>query len=104
MDRNLALYRAADHERAARQICEKQPGYGSHRYRGDPPEAVASQQLAERYRLAAADVTLDGEPAKIVGVANLFATVMTRDGRHEGEWAWPTAARIVAESGGAFRL
>lgn len=32
----------------ARAICRAQPGYGTPRYRGDPPEAVALYQCAER--------------------------------------------------------
>lgn len=37
-------------ERRARAICRAQPGYGSSDYRGDPYEAVALQQQAERLR------------------------------------------------------
>jgi hypothetical protein len=32
----------------ARKICRAQPGYGTPHYRGDPYEAVALQQEAER--------------------------------------------------------
>lgn len=32
----------------ARDICKAQPGYGTPGYRGDPYEAVALQQEAER--------------------------------------------------------
>lgn len=32
----------------ATEICKRQPGYGSHHYRGDPYEAVALQQEADR--------------------------------------------------------
>jgi hypothetical protein len=39
-------------EAKARAICEAQPGYGSPAYRGDPMEAVALQQQAERMRAA----------------------------------------------------
>lgn len=102
MNRDLALYRAEDHERNARRICQEQPGYGTPAYRGDPYEAVASQQLAERYRLAAAEVTLDGKRAQIVGVNHRFAMVRALDGSIEAGWAWETAARIVARDG-AFR-
>lgn len=102
MDRNVAQFRARDHERVASRLCAEQPGYGTHQYRGDPYEAVAHQQLAERYRLAAAEVTLDGEPAQIVGVHHRFAMVRTLDGAKEAGWAWSTAARIVARDG-AFR-
>lgn len=104
MDRNLALLRARQADAAHERLCHQQPGFGTHRYRGDPPEAVAEQQLAERYRLAAAEVTLDGQPANVVGVHNRFATVRSRDGRLSAEWAWPTVALIVNERGGAFRL
>lgn len=104
MDRLLAAKRARDARAEADALRRKEPGHGSHRYRGDPYPVVALDQLAERYDLAAAEVTLDGQPAKIIGVRNSFATVQSRDGRLSAEWAWSTAALIVAERGGAFRL
>lgn len=104
MDRETAIWRATDNEKIARQLCEQQPGFGTPDYRGDPMQAVAHQQLAERYRLAAAEITLDGRPAQIINVHARFAKVISLDGRHRGEWNWPTAARIVAEQGGEFRL
>jgi len=48
-------------------------------------------------------VTLDGEPAMIMGARNAFAQVATL--RIDGgfvEFAWPTVAQIVAE-GGTFK-
>ncbi len=103
--RAMAEALARDHERRAHRLCASQPGFGSHRYRGDPPEAVADQQMADRYRFAAAEgLTLDGEPASVVGVRNSFATVRTRDGRLSGEWAWGAVALIINERGGEFRL
>lgn len=60
--------------------------------------------LDERRELAdTRGLTLDGEPAVIVGARNPFAKVATL--RSDGpvvEFAWPTVARIVA-AGGAFR-
>jgi hypothetical protein len=49
------------------------------------------------------DVTLDGQPAMIMGARNAFATVATLHiGGPAVEFAWPTVARIVAD-GAAFR-
>ena len=49
------------------------------------------------------DVTLDGQPAKIIGFAMRFATIVTIDphGPHF-EWSWEAVDRIVA-AGGAFK-
>jgi hypothetical protein len=48
-------------------------------------------------------VTLDGEPATISGAQLRFAMVRSRSGK-SAEFAWPTVARVVHKSGGAFRL
>jgi hypothetical protein len=56
----------------------------------------------DRYALCDASITLDGEPARISGAACDFAMVrLVRNGLG-CEWAWETAARIVA-NGGDFR-
>lgn len=52
----------------------------------------------EKRNLTAADVTLDGEPARICGAKLRFAVVRSDSGR-QVEYAWPTVARIVAASG-----
>ena len=45
-------------------------------------------------------VTLDGEPAKIVGFLNDFATVATVDaGGSSFEWSWRAVARVVSRGG-----
>jgi len=52
------------------------------------------------------EVTLDGEPAKIIGFHNRFATVATlgHDGPYrEAQFAWPTVQRIVETQGGQFK-
>lgn len=56
--------------------------------------------LAARYALVAAQVTLDGHPAKVCGARLPFARV--RSGASEAEFAWETVARIVARDG-AFK-
>lgn len=59
----------------------------------------------ERRRLVQTEgVTLDGRPAKIVGVQLDFAQVCTRGTADPVyvEFAWPTVARVVA-AGGEFR-
>ena len=42
-------------------------------------------------------VTLDGEPAKIIGFANGFATV--RSASKSFDWSWTSVAHIVAAGG-----
>ncbi|UBV13024.1 hypothetical protein [Mycolicibacterium fortuitum] len=57
----------------------------------------------QRQRLCESKVTLDGEPARIIGWGQPFATVSRSDGRGgRVEFAWATAARIV-DAGGAFQ-
>lgn len=58
---------------------------------------------AQRQRLCETKVTLDGEPARIIGWSHPFATVSRSDGRGgRVEYAWLTVARVV-EAGGAFQ-
>lgn len=57
-------------------------------------------RLDERTRLIWEPVTLDGEPARIIGRRNRHATVVTATGVHF-EWSWEAARRIV-NRGGAF--
>lgn len=57
--------------------------------------------LDERTELIWAPVTLNGEPARIVGRKHRFATVVaTATGIHF-EWSWDAARRIV-DNGGEF--
>ena len=65
---------------------------------------VAHKTRAERRELCWTEgVTLDGEPAMVMGAANRFAQVATLRGCGPAvEFAWPTVARIIAD-GGAFR-
>jgi hypothetical protein len=46
---------------------------------------------------AGVPVWLDGEPAKIIGFANGFATV--RSASKSFEWSWTSVAHIVANGG-----
>lgn len=62
----------------------------------------AMPTLAERYELCAAEVTLDGQRAKISGARNDFATVSIVASGLSCEWSWQAAARIVTK-GGDFR-
>lgn len=58
---------------------------------------------AQRQRLCETKVTLDGEPARISGWANSFASVTRSDGRGGVvTFAWATAAHVVADKSGAF--
>lgn len=65
------------------------------------PSTVAVER---RYELAAARVTLDGEPAQVVGVQERFATVRTlRDSGPSHQWAWSAVEFVVTKRNGAFR-
>lgn len=57
----------------------------------------------ERAKLCEAEVTLDGEPAKVSGYRLPFAQVRRKDGKGGAvEFAWPTVAHVVANRDGAF--
>lgn len=55
--------------------------------------------IEQRRALAQAAVTLDGLPARIVGIRSAFARVVTLDGTRAAEWSWSTVARICARGG-----
>ena len=60
-------------------------------------------KLEDRQALVESDgITLDGQKAKITGYRNEFASVVMVSTGYRIEFAWETAARIVA-NGGAFR-
>jgi hypothetical protein len=63
---------------------------------------MAAVTLAAKYELCAAEVTLNGQQARITGARNAFATVVTLPDGPGYEYAWSTVARVVA-AGGAFR-
>jgi hypothetical protein len=58
--------------------------------------------IERRRELSTQLVTLDGSPARIIGIQRDFALVVSLDGRTEAEWSWQSAA-LVCESGGQFR-
>ena len=55
----------------------------------------------ERIALVHTPVTLNGQPARICGARNRFASVIDSKTGLGAEWAWETAARIV-KNGGNF--
>jgi hypothetical protein len=61
---------------------------------------------AEKARLVATPVTLNGYPAAITGRGMPWAriTTLASAGKHHigADWSWPAVARIVAD-GGAFK-
>ena len=66
----------------------------------DRQAGLNARLRAEKY--SGVKVTLNGEPAKIVGFAMRFATIATLDPRGAHfEWSWDAVNRIV-ENGGAF--
>jgi hypothetical protein len=58
--------------------------------------------LDERRELCAADVTLDGRPAKVCGARGTSATVAQVPDGPACEFAWATVARVVAQHDGRF--
>ena len=58
--------------------------------------------IERRRELAAAEVTLNGEPATISGVLNDFATVWQIPNGMKAEFAWQTVEHII-NNGGNFR-
>jgi hypothetical protein len=56
-------------------------------------------------RLALVDtqgITLDGEPAKIMGAMEDFATVAIFPNGYGFQWSWEAVKRIVEEKDGKF--
>lgn len=48
------------------------------------------------------DITLDGDPARIIGTRKEFATVINRTTGLGAEWSWEAVARVCARDG-AFK-
>ena len=63
-----------------------------------------SDYLVVRDKLIAADVTLDGKPARITGRLNSFATVSQcgDDWHIQAQFSWSTALMVVECGGGVF--
>jgi hypothetical protein len=58
---------------------------------------------ALREAFASVNVTLNGEPAKICGFDNPFATVAQIPSGLSADWSWSAVGRIVDNHGGRFR-
>ena len=58
--------------------------------------------VEERQALCAAEVTLNGERAKVSGAQRAFARVTQIASGLSAEWSWGAVARVVA-AGGGFR-
>lgn len=63
---------------------------------GRPRTDITPEQREE---LVAAEVTLNGNRAKIGGTRNDFATVTDITTRLSAEWSWDAVARVVANGG-----
>lgn len=60
------------------------------------------EEIAEQY--TGKECTLDGQPAKIVGRLNAYATVAPLDDKHPAvEFAWPTVKRVMENKEGKFK-
>lgn len=63
---------------------------------------ITEERLAKRLGFTDAEVTLNGERAKISGVRNRFATVTQMRSRLSCEFSWEAVERIIA-NGGRFQ-
>lgn len=58
--------------------------------------------IERRRILSTQPVTLDGIPARIVGLQRDFALVVALDGTTAAEWSWQSV-KLICESGGQFQ-
>ena len=66
--------------------------------------AAKAKPISHEHRVllcSRSDLTLNGEPARIIGPRSDFAQVIQRKTGLSAEWSWEAAARICA-SDGAF--
>jgi hypothetical protein len=64
---------------------------------------LTPERLEKRRGFCEADVTLNGERARISGARNPFATVTDLKSHLSAEWSWEAVERIINESNGMFR-
>ena len=55
-----------------------------------------------REEICAATVTLNGEPAKVVGLRREFPKVVQIESGLGAEWSWQAAEHVITEKGGRF--
>jgi len=55
--------------------------------------------LDQRRQLCQVRVTLNGQPAKISGAQNEYATVSTLGGTTQYQWAWSTVEYVCSRDG-----
>ena len=60
----------------------------------------ARSELVEKSKLVG--VTLNGKPARVVGLACDFAGVVDNETGLSADWSWEAVAVVVNEKGGAF--
>lgn len=65
--------------------------------------AKQSQRSIDTNALVGRDCTIDNRPARICGRLCDYAVIVTLDGKIRAEWAWSTAADIMAR-GGKFKF
>lgn len=59
--------------------------------------------LEQKIELCEAKVTLNGEPAKVSGYKNDFATITQIKSGLSAEWSWQTVEHIIKNKGGQFK-
>ena len=65
--------------------------------------SVTLEEKKHLVELSRKGITLDGEPAKIVGVKNKFPTIATvREGGPSFEWSWKAIREVMYNRGGKF--
>lgn len=59
--------------------------------------------IPQRIELEKHEITLNGQPARIGGILNDFATIGYMNGGMSAEFAWPTVKHIIENKNGAFK-
>lgn len=65
-------------------------------------EPITKAVKAKRLELTQATVTLNGEPAYVMGINRPFAIVTQKNSHLSAEWSWEAVERVIA-NGGNFK-
>ena len=65
-------------------------------------EPITEAVKARRLELTQATVTLNGEPAYVMGINRPFAIVTQQKSHLSAEWSWEAVERVIA-NGGHFK-
>lgn len=65
-------------------------------------EEVTPTEAARRLEFTQAKVTLNGEPAYVMGIYRPFAIVTQKGSHLSAEWSWEAVERVI-KNGGHFK-